>query len=136
MYHKSLFWILLLLNIYINDLFWLNEETDICNYADDTTPHACDTEIQNLIRRLEHDCLLEIEWFDNVGDAQIWESNDEVLLCITIDKEMKFKGHFSKLSKKVKRKIPAFTRVSRCMTTEKRRVLFKSFVESQFVTVH
>ena len=47
----------LLFNIYINDLFWLNEETDICNYADETTPRACDTVIQNLIRRLEHDCL-------------------------------------------------------------------------------
>ena len=130
-------------NIYINDLFWLNEETDICNYADDTTPHACDTEIQNLIRRLEHDCLLAIEWFDNnymvlnedkchflmagyrheqlfanVGDARIWKRNEEVLLGITIDKEMKFKEHLSKLCKKVNRKISALARVSRCMTTE------------------
>ena len=70
--------------------------------------------------------------FANVGDAQVWESNDEVLLGITIDKEMKFKEHLTKLCKKVSRKISALARVSRCMTTEKRRVLFKSFVESQF----
>ena len=55
----------LLFNIYINDLFWLNEECDICNYADDTTPHACDVDLKNLIRRLEHDCLLAIDSFDN-----------------------------------------------------------------------
>ena len=55
----------LLFNIYINDMFWLNADTDICNYADDTTPNACDIDIQNLIRRLEHDCLLAIYWFDS-----------------------------------------------------------------------
>ena len=27
----------LLFNIYINDLFWFNEQTEVCNYADDTT---------------------------------------------------------------------------------------------------
>ena len=32
----------LLLNIYINDSFRLTEINDVCNYADDTTFHACD----------------------------------------------------------------------------------------------
>ena len=56
----------LLFNIYINVMLLLNEDTDICNYADDTTPHACDVDIQNIIRRLEHDCLLAIDWFDSI----------------------------------------------------------------------
>ena len=43
----------------------MNENTDICNYADDTTPHACDIDIQSLIFRLDHDCLLAIEWFES-----------------------------------------------------------------------
>ena len=30
----------LLFNIYINYLFWVNENTEVCNYADDTTFHA------------------------------------------------------------------------------------------------
>ena len=47
----------LLFNIYLNDMFWLNDNTDVCNYADDTTPHVCDIDIQTLIRRLEHDCF-------------------------------------------------------------------------------
>ena len=33
----------LLFNIYINDLFFAFSETDVCNFADDTTPHACVT---------------------------------------------------------------------------------------------
>ena len=55
----------LLFNIYINDLFYLTELTDVCNYADDTTFHACDSNLDNLIRRLEHDSVLAIEWFES-----------------------------------------------------------------------
>ena len=46
--------------IYINDLFyttWAN----VCNYADDTTFHICDSDLENLINRLEHDSVLAIE---------------------------------------------------------------------------
>ena len=32
----------LLFNIYINDLFLFNDNTDSCNYADDTTLYVCD----------------------------------------------------------------------------------------------
>ena len=34
-----------------------------CSYADDTTLHACDSDLKGLIARLEHDILLAIEWF-------------------------------------------------------------------------
>ena len=30
-----------LLNIYLNDLFFLSEITDVCNFADDTTFYIC-----------------------------------------------------------------------------------------------
>ena len=43
----------LLFSIYINDLFYLNELTDVCNYADDTTFHACNSNLNDLIRRLD-----------------------------------------------------------------------------------
>ena len=55
----------LLFNIYINDLFYLTEMTDVCNYADDTTFHACDLDLKSLITRLEHDAALAIEWFES-----------------------------------------------------------------------
>ena len=34
----------LLFNIYINDLFFLNENTNVCNYADLTTFYARDSD--------------------------------------------------------------------------------------------
>ena len=44
-----------LFDIYINDLFFLTESTNVCNYADDTTFHAYDMDLENLVRRLERD---------------------------------------------------------------------------------
>ena len=50
----------LLFNIYINDLFYMTELTDVCNFADDTTFHACDSSVEDLVNRLEHDADLAI----------------------------------------------------------------------------
>ena len=48
-------------NIYINNLFYLTDMTDVCNYADDTTFHANELDLKSLITRLEHDSALAIE---------------------------------------------------------------------------
>ena len=55
----------LLFNIYINDLFYLTDMTDVCNYADDATFLACELDLKSLITRLEHDAALAIEWFES-----------------------------------------------------------------------
>ena len=36
----------LLFNIYLNDLFMFVKDAQICNYADDTTIYACDSNIE------------------------------------------------------------------------------------------
>ena len=55
----------LLFNIYLNDLFYLAESTNVCNFADDTIFYARDKDLNSLINRLEHDIYLAIEWFEN-----------------------------------------------------------------------
>ena len=55
----------LLFNIYINNLFFLTECTDVCNFADDTTFSVCDIDLKHLMERLEHDTKLANEWFEN-----------------------------------------------------------------------
>ena len=55
----------LLINIYINDLFFVTECTDVCNFADDATFFACDSDLKHLMERLKHDTKLAIEWFEN-----------------------------------------------------------------------
>ena len=39
--------------------------TNVCNYADDTTVYVCDSDLESLIKRLEHDSMLAIEWFES-----------------------------------------------------------------------
>ena len=53
----------LLFNIYINDLFFIINETKICNYADDTTLFDCNKNLNDLMINLEHDSLTAISWF-------------------------------------------------------------------------
>ena len=53
----------LLFNIYINDLFYIVDQTSICNFADDTTPHASGYELNEVLMRLEHDSDTILNWF-------------------------------------------------------------------------
>ena len=50
----------LLFSIYIN-LFYMTKLTDVCNFADDTTFHACNSSLEDLVNRLEHDANLAID---------------------------------------------------------------------------
>ena len=112
----------LFFNIYINYLFWVNEQTDVCDYADDTTFHSSDQNLKALLQRLEHDSLLGMEWFEAnymklneekchllisghkyesvwamIGNTRIWESHQEKLLGVIIEKDLKFNTHISNI---------------------------------------
>ena len=50
----------LLFNIYMNDLFWFNDQTYVCNFADDTTFYSCDMILKSVVQQLEHDTLIAI----------------------------------------------------------------------------
>ena len=54
----------ILFNLYLNDLFYLTCFTDFCNFGDDKTFHGCSNDLNNLIKRLEHDAFLAIEYFE------------------------------------------------------------------------
>ena len=53
----------LLFNIYLNDLFYAVENTDICNFADDTTPHSSGFDLNQVMTDVEYDCSILVEWF-------------------------------------------------------------------------
>ena len=61
--------------------------TDVCNYADNTTFHACDLDLKSLITRLEHDAALAIEWFEsnymmlNQDKCHLGEQTTKTLRC-------------------------------------------------------
>ena len=55
----------LLFKSILNDLFYLAESIEACNFAYNTTFFACDKDLKTLISRLEHNSHLAIEWFEN-----------------------------------------------------------------------
>ena len=147
----------LLFNIYINDLFWICGDSDICNFADDNTFSVCDQKLDKVIERLEGVSLKAIDWFKmnymklnedkchllisghkfehiwaKIGDSRIWESDKEKLLGIHIDNDLTFKYHIDQICNKAGRKLSALARVRHHFSFEKRRILMKTFVESQF----
>ena len=50
----------MLFNIYINDILFALNETDIWNFADDTTLYVCDSNLKSVLEKLEHNSELAI----------------------------------------------------------------------------
>ena len=66
----------LLFNIYMCDLFLFMSESNIANYADDTTLYACEKNLHDVQRKLESESLILFEWFhDNYLKANSGKSH-------------------------------------------------------------
>ena len=63
---------------------------------------------------------------------RVWESAEEKLLGVVIDKNLNFDSHLSKLCNKVSQKVSALARVSKLLPFHRKRILLKTFIESQF----
>ena len=53
----------LLFNIFINDIFWFVDKTEIANYADDNTTYGAEKCIMTLLKCLEGDTFSVLNWF-------------------------------------------------------------------------
>ena len=148
----------LLFNIYINDLLLFIQNSDICNYADDTTIYSCDKSLDNITHKLENDCNVALKWFaDNfmklnadkchllvlgqrcddsvtvkIGNTDVVNSSEEKLLGVHIDSKLSFDQHVSKLCQKASNKLYALARISPYMDQNKLRNLMRAFITSQF----
>ena len=45
-------------------MFFALNEIDICNFADDTTPYVCDSNLKSVLEKLEHNSKLAFAWFE------------------------------------------------------------------------
>ena len=68
----------------------------------------------------------------NVGETQVWEKNQVKLLGITIDNELKFDDHITKICRKANSKLSALSRLARYLSMEQKKLLYMSFIEVQF----
>ena len=145
----------LLFNIHLCDLFYFLEDLDIASYADDTTIYTVNKKKELVISALETSSSLLFGWFNNnfikansdkshlimscteattavIEGLPTDSSKTEVLLGITIDHELKFDDHVNYLCKKASLQLNALARIARFMNVSKKRIIMKSFIESQF----
>ena len=65
-------------------------------------------------------------------NASIASSLSEKLLGITLYLELKFEEHFNKICNIVNKKLNALQRIGSHMSLDKRKILLRAFIESQF----
>ena len=146
----------LLFNIYINDIFFFIDEGKLANYADDNTLFVDSPELSTLLRKLENDTSILVDWLKNnyfklnAGKCQLLVANhtenvsvnvdnekiecsDSVkLLGVLVDYKLDFNEHVSKLCDKVSSKLHALSRISSFMRIDRLKLLMKAFIESNF----
>ena len=132
-------------------------DTEVCNYADDTTLYVGDKNLRTVLSKSEKDTLLLSEWFSdnfmklneekshllifgakndgmtlNIGASQISESESEKLLGVTLDSKLDFNVHVNQVCMKASQKLYALARVPNYMDTEKVKLIMRSFIMSHF----
>ena len=62
----------LLFNIFLNDMLWFVEKTDIYNFADGSTTCSCTKSVNDVIENLQFELKIALKWFkDNQMMANI-----------------------------------------------------------------
>ena len=145
----------LLFNIFICDLFFIMNETDFSNYADDTAPYVTGNNLDDVMKKLEIDSNKLFRWFEenqmkankdkchlitnsntdvimHVGDIEIKNSSCEKLLGVMIDSQLTLHEQLNGIIKKSSKKVNVLSRITPYMNTAKRRILMNSFFASQF----
>ena len=137
-------------------MFLFTEDSDIANYADDNSIYACEKNMDLAISKIENDSKILLNWVRNnalkanpekfhlimsnddetlslkIDTFEIFNSKSKKLLGIVIDNNLSFKEHVTGLCKKASQKLHALARVTGYMDLEKRRIIMKAFIISQF----
>ena len=146
-------------NIFINNIFFFVEKSEICNLADDNTIYSCGKDLPKIKEDLICTMKTILKWFRLTflqanprkfqfmipGDKTCYErmckinltcvqSNNDVTLfgVIIIDKNLIFKKHIDNLVRKARYKLHALRRIRKFLTTEKAKLLGNAFIDSQF----
>lgn len=147
----------LLFNIYICDMFLYVDDIEIAGYADDNTPYTQGLNSESVISSLQLSTSKLMHWFKanymklnadkchmllsencshksvvKVDNEEIVATQCEKLLGVNIDGKLTFEKHINTLCEKARRKVQALSRVANYIDFDKRRVLMKSFIQSQF----
>ena len=136
-------------------MFFIIEDTNIANYADDNTPYVSANNMGGVINSLEEASEILFKWLNDnlmkinadkcyllvsinntvkikIGDFDITNSNSEKLLGIKFDHKLLFDDHISELCKKANKKTNLLSRVPSYRNIAKRLILMNVLFKSQF----
>ena len=149
-----------LFNIFINDLTLFLKNSDLNNYSDDNSISAYQNTIDELIKVLEDESNIAIDWFksnqmlvnpdkfqaiiinpkrsDNsyhslkIGEYEIQTQSSVELVGIEIDDHLYFTNHITTLLRKAAGQLNYLLSKKKCLNTESKRVLIESFIMANF----
>lgn len=147
----------LLFNIFVNDMFYVIENCDLHNYADDNTLSDSNANAEELIHNVESDMTNLLKWFKAncllanpdkfqcitlgklanqmtfcVGTEILSPSTKVKILGITIDDKLLFKEHASNICQKAARQLNVLKRLHKYLNFESRLAIYRSFIMSNF----
>lgn len=149
----------LLFNIFMNDIFYFIHQGTLYNYADDNTlSHHC-LDYDKLVKILEEESNILIDWFHfncmqanpdkfqaiavgqrtanrspvfKVGEAEICCEETVKLLGVDIDFKLNFNTHISNLLKKASQQLNILKRIGKNLTKLNKLTIFYTFIMSNF----
>ena len=130
----------------------------MCIFADDNTLYATSKNLPEVLASLKLDVGIILDWFETnlmvanpakfklmflrlnqthnlcleVSNKIIPSSNTVKLLGVDIDSKLKFDSHVKTMCAKTIRKVSAFSRVANFITFEQAKLLYSSFIMSNF----
>ena len=148
----------MLFNIFINDMFLISLDSEICNFADDNTIFSCGNELHEIVTALENDLSILLEWFKcngmvvnskkfqlmflglkrkqglrlNIQGSKIVAKEHVKLLGIEIDNKLKFDKYVQTLCQKVNKKTSAFSRLNMYISREQALSICNMVILSNF----
>ena len=135
------------------------QETEVCNFADDTTIYSCSSNYEEATEKLSADTHLVLNWFrinsmvanpskfqimflglniDNneitfiVEDKKVRSKTEVKLLGITIDDKLSFNKHISNLCSTTSNRLRALARIRKFLSLEQAKRLSEAYIMSTF----
>ena len=149
----------LLFNIFMNDLFLFIEKCHLYNYADDNSLDSSAENLTDVLYNLRHGGRNATEWFAKMGmhanpdkfhfilfsptpseqqalqlcdGTHLMPETEVTVLGVTMDDRLCFSQHISSCCKKAARQLNALARISKHLNINSRRVIYNSFIMSNF----
>ena len=150
----------ILFNVYLNDLFLFIKQATLYNYADDNTLACFSKTLPDLVRALEAEAGVALDWLKEnnmianpskfhallIKEDQTTTSGERIsiqgktiksedsvkLLGIQLDYKLNFDPHISALCKKAATQLNVLKRLRAYIGFDARKVLVQSFVYSNF----